>query len=136
MTWRSCIASSKRALHLGRRAIDFVRENQIGKERTELGREFAGARIVNERADQIRRQQIGRELQTLKTGLDAGGQRFDGERFGQAGNAFEQDMAIGQQAEKQPIDQIFLSDNDMADLFAQRRNPLTQFLNLLRNFLR
>ena len=37
---------------------------------------------------------------------------------------------------KQPIDQVFLADDDVADLFAQRRNPLSQFLHLLRDFLR
>ena len=47
----------QRALHFGRRAIDFVRQNQIRKERAELRRELARARIINERADQIGRQQ-------------------------------------------------------------------------------
>ena len=61
----------QRALNFGWRAIDFVGQNQIRKDRPELGREFAAARIVNERSDQIRGQQIGRELQPLKTGLNA-----------------------------------------------------------------
>ena len=123
-------------MHFGRRAIDFVGQNQVRKERAELGREFAAARIVNQRADQVGRQQVGRELQTLKAGLNAGGQRFHGQRFGQAGNAFEQDVPVGQQAEQQPIDQILLPDHDMPDLLAQRRNPLAQFLHFVRDFLR
>ena len=36
---------------------------------------------------------------------------------------------------KKPIDQIFLADDDVADLLAQRRNPLPQLLHLLGNFL-
>ena len=47
----------QRALHLGRSAIDFVGEDQVRKERSELRREFARARIINERADEIGRQQ-------------------------------------------------------------------------------
>ena len=80
--------------------------------------------------------QIGRKLQTLETGLDAGRHRFDGERLGQAGNAFEQDVPVGEQAEQKPIDQVFLPDDDVADLLAQRRNPLSQLLDLLGDFLR
>ena len=76
------------------------------------------------------------ELQTLKTGLDAGGHRFDREGFRQARHAFEKNVAIGEQAEQQPIDQIFLPDDDMSNLFAQRRNPAAELLDLLRNFLR
>ncbi len=79
---------------------------------------------------------IGRELQTLETGLNGRRQRFDGERLGQAGHAFEQDVTVGEQAEEQPIDEIFLPDHDVADLFAQRRNPLAQLLHLVRDFLR
>ena len=37
---------------------------------------------------------------------------------------------------KKPIDQIFLPDDDVADLLAQRRNPLAQLLHLLGDFLR
>ena len=126
----------ERALHFRRCAIDFIRQDQVRKKRAELGGEFPGARIVNESADQIRRQKIGRELQTLKTGLDAGRHGFDGESFRQTGNAFEQDVAVREQAEQQSIDQIFLPDDDAADLFAQRGNPLPHFLDLLRDFLR
>ena len=126
----------QRALHLGRRAIDFVRQDQVRKNRTELGREFTAARIVNQRADQIGGQQVGRKLETLKTGLNAGRHRFDGERLGEAGNAFEEDVAIGEQSEQKPVDQIFLSDDDVTDLLAQRRNPLSQLLDLLGNLLR
>ena len=126
----------QRALHLGRRAIDFVGQDQVGEDRAELRRELAGARIVDQRADQIGRQQIGRELQALEAGLNAGRQRFHGQRLGQPGHAFEQDVAVREQAEQKPIDQIFLADDDVANLLAQRRNPLPHFLHLLRDFLR
>ena len=56
------------ALHLGGGAIDFVRQESDWKKRAELGRELAGARIVDQGANQVRRQQIGRELQTLRSG--------------------------------------------------------------------
>ncbi len=126
----------QRALHFGRRTVDFVGQDQVRKNRTELGRELAAAGIVNQRADQIGGQKVGRELQTLKAGLNAGRHCLDGQRFGEAGNAFEQDVTVGEQAEQEPVDQIFLSDDDVTDLLAQRRNPLSQLLDLLGNFLR
>ena len=98
------------------RAIDFVGQDQVGEDRAELGRELAGSRVINQRADQIRRQQIGRKLEALEAGLDAGRQRLDGQRLGQAGHAFEQDVAVGEQAEQQSVDEIFLADDDVARL--------------------
>jgi hypothetical protein len=44
-------------------------------------------------------------------------------------------VAIGEKAKKKAIDQIFLSDNDVTDLFAQRCDPAAKFLHLLRDFL-
>ena len=41
----------QRALNFGRRAVDFVGQDQVGKDRAKLRREFAGARIIDERAD-------------------------------------------------------------------------------------
>jgi hypothetical protein len=44
-------------------------------------------------------------------------------------------MTVREQTEQQAIDQIFLTDDDMTDLLSQRRDPLTQLLDLLSNFL-
>ena len=123
-------------MHLGRRTVDFIRQDQVGKNRTELGREFTATGIINQRADQIGGQQVGRELETLKASLNAGGHCFNGKRLGEAGNAFEEDVTVGEQAEQEPVHQIFLSDDDVTDLLAQRRNPLSQLLDLLGNLLR
>src|SRR6266581_1867094 len=92
VTWRSCIASSSALCT------------------------FARARIVNERPDQIGRQKIRRELQSLEAGLDRRGHRFDGKRFGQTRHAFEQNVTVGKKAEQQAVDQIFLADNDMRNV--------------------
>ena len=75
-------------------------------------------------------------MQALKAGLNTGRQRFYGQRFGQTGHAFQQDVAVGEQAEQEPVDQIFLADDNVANLLAHRWNPLAELLNLLRDFLR
>ena len=125
----------QRALHLRWRAINFVSEDKIRKKRAKLGREFASARIVNERADQVCGQKVGGKLQPLKAGLNAGGHRFHAQRFGQTRDAFKQDVTVREQAEQKPIDQIFLADHNMRHLFAHRRNPAAQFLHFVRDLL-
>ena len=76
--------------------------------------------------DQIGRQKIGSKLQALKAGLDGGGDRFYGQRLGQARDAFEQDVPVGQQTEKQPVDEIFLPHDHVPDFLAQSRDPLAR----------
>ena len=58
----------------------------------------------------------------------------DGERLGQARHAFEQDVAVGQQADDQPLDQVVLADDRLLTsptiwsrnwLSAAMRSPLT-----------
>ncbi len=62
------------ALHLGGRAIDFVGQNQIRKNRSFARAEAAGLRIVNLRADDVGRQHVRRELQPREFDMDARGQ--------------------------------------------------------------
>ena len=81
---------------------------------------LAVLRIVNQRADDVRGQQVGRELDAMEFGLDGGGERAHGERFGQAGNAFQQHVAVGEQADQQAVHQLFLADDHLADFVAQR----------------
>ena len=57
------------------------------------------------------------------------GQRFDGERLGQARHAFEQDVAVGEQADDQPLDQIVLADDDLADFVEERPHEGAGFLH-------
>src|SRR5213595_3044096 len=110
VTWRSCIASSSALCT------------------------FAGAWIVNQRPDQIGRQKIRRELQSLEARLDRCGHRLDGKRFGQTRHAFEQNVTVGKKAEQQAVDQIFLADNDMRNLLAQSRDPAAELLHVTGDF--
>ena len=62
VTCRSCIASSSAAWVLGGRAVDLVGEQQPGEQRTPPELEVARALVVDERAGQVGRQQVGGEL--------------------------------------------------------------------------
>ncbi len=56
----------------------------------------------------------------LKAQVQALGERADRKRLGQAGNAFEQHVSAGQEAEDEPIDELALPDDDAADLGVER----------------
>lgn len=58
-------------LHLGRSSVNFIGKDEIAKNRAGLEPEtpFAALVVVDFRARDIRRQQIGRELDTAKLGL-------------------------------------------------------------------
>jgi hypothetical protein len=86
-------------------------------------------RIVNLRADDVGGQHVRRELQAREFHVDAGGQRFHGEGFGQAGHAFEQHVAVGQQADDQPLGQIILADDDLAEFIEQRMREGARLLD-------
>ena len=120
----------QRALDFGRRAVDFVGENEVGENRPARGVVFAILRIVNQRADDVRRQQIGRELDAMKLRLHRRRERADGKRLGESGHAFEQDVAVGEQADEQPVHELFLPDDDAGDFLAQRARSTRTFARL------
>ena len=123
----------QRALHLGGRAVDFVGENEVGEDRAFARGEAAGLRIVNLRADDVGGQHVRRELQAREFHADARGHGFHGESLGQAGHAFEQDVAVGQQADDQPLGEILLADDDLAEFVKQRMRERARFLDRFVN---
>ena len=93
------------------------------------GGEAAVVRIVNHGADDVGGQHVRRELNPLEAEIDASGQRFEGERFCQAGHAFEKDVAIGDQRNEQAVEQLLLPDNHPCHLLLQRAHPCRTLLH-------
>jgi hypothetical protein len=65
---------------------------------------------------------------------------FEREGLGEAGDAFEENVPVGEQTEQEAIDEPFLADDDPADLSvngldpARRfRHPLLELANLTRH---
>ena len=123
VTCRSCIASSSADCTLAGARLISSASTRLAKTGPLRGVIVAVLRIVNQRADDVGGQQVGRELDAMKLRLDGRGQRADGQRLGQARHAFEQDMAVGEQADEQPVHQMFLADDDLADFLAQPADP-------------
>ena len=124
----------QRALYLGRRTVYLVGQNEVGKNRTFFHRKFVCFLTVNQRTDDIGRQQVRRKLYATKVGIYQLRKGFDGQRFCQSGNAFEQNMTIRQKADEQRFDQMFLSDNGLIHAHHQRIDKRTTTLDALIQF--
>ena len=106
----------QRGLHLRRRAVDLVREQEVAEHGAELGVEAARVRPVDPRADQVGRHEVGRELQALERAAEHVGDGLDGERLGEAGHALEQHVPAGEERHEQPLEHPFLADDHALDL--------------------
>ena len=106
----------ERRLHLGGRAVDLVGEQGVGEDRAAPGLELALARIVDQRADEVGRQQVRGELDALEVDRQRPREGLRGEGLGEAGDAFDEHVAAGQQAHQQTLDEVVLADDDPPDL--------------------
>ena len=106
----------QRGLHLGRGPVDLVGQHQVGEDRAALGHELALGLVVDDRAHDVGRQQIGRELDALKAHRQRVRQGLDGQGLGQAGHPLQQHVATGEQADQDAVDHRLLTDDDLADL--------------------
>jgi hypothetical protein len=61
-------------------------------------------------------------------------ERLDREGLGQAGHAFEEDVAVGEQADEQPLDHVTLADDDLAHFALERRDERALLADEFREF--
>ena len=71
---------------------------------------------VDPGADDVGGHQVGGELDAREGAAHDLGERLDGQRLGYAGDAFEQHVALGEQADQHPLDEQILTDDDPLDL--------------------
>jgi hypothetical protein len=114
-------------------AIDFVAEQEVAENGS--GREFeAGAAdaIVDEDlgADEIGGHEIRGELDSLEAEVQSAGERADEERFAQAGNAFEEDVSAGDHGDDGVVDDVFLADDDFANLALELLKTFSKLVEL------
>jgi len=101
----------QRRLSLGSRAIDLVGQQDIGEHRATLELELLFRRRVNRDADHVRRQHIAGELHSLKAAFQGAGNGLAERRFPHAGDAFNQQMSAGQQANHRQPNHFVLAAN-------------------------
>ena len=80
--------------------------------------ELALALVEDLRAEDVRRQQVDRELHAVELQVDGSGEAVDEKRLGQARHALQQQMSAGEQRDQQPLDDCVLSDDNLRDAFA------------------
>ncbi|MNT28059.1 hypothetical protein D3C72_1637190 [compost metagenome] len=107
------------ALHLGRRAVDFVGQQQIGEDRPPHGGELAGALVIHARADQVGGQQVGRELDALERAAHGPRQRVDRQRLGQPRHAFDQQVPARKHRHQHTFEKVVLPHDHALHLVQQ-----------------
>jgi hypothetical protein len=105
------------------------------EDRPFLDAEFAAARTINLRTDDVGGQQVGGELDAAKAQAQASRQRAVGLRLGQAGLTFEEEMAAGEETDQPAVNEDALADDDFADLGVERVEAGAQFGGLAVDLL-
>ena len=86
-------------------------------------------------ADDVGRQQVGRELNPLKLQMQRLGKRVDQGRFAQAGHAFQEHVAAAHHGQQHMLDDVVLADDELADFIADavesRDEALDRFAGLM-----
>ena len=112
----------QRCLGFWRCSVDLVGEHDVGKQRPlhEVEGPLMGVRVVLQHvgAGDVRRHQVGGELDAAKRELQDLGNRAHQQCLGQAGNSLQQAVASGEQRNEQLVDDLVLADNRLADLLA------------------
>ena len=118
----------QRRLHLGRRAVDLVGEHEVGEDRPLLELELAAllGLQVDLGAGHVRRQQVRRELDARQIGGEVFRQRLDRAGLGETRQAFDQQIAVGEQTDQHALDQMILAEHRFADPPLQFEQRITR----------
>ena len=114
----------QRALHLRGGAVDFVGEHYVRENRALLREKFALLLVVNERAHNVRRQQVGRELYSVEFCVHRRRHRFYRKRFRKSGDALQKNVPVCENARQQSVDKIFLPDDHFRHLLSEKKCPV------------
>ena len=109
----------QRGLGLGRRAVDFVGQQQVGEDRPFDEAERPPAVLVflqHVGARDVGGHQVGRELDALELEIEDLGQRADDQRLGQAWHADQQAMAAGEDRGENLLDHGVLANDHLLQL--------------------
>ena len=120
MTCRSCIASSNAACVLGGVRLISSARIMLREQRTFQETPLAGPRravlLDDLRAGDVRRHQVGRELNAAEGQVQRPRQRADHQRLGQPGHAFQQAVPAAEQRDQQFFDHLLLADDHLGQL--------------------
>ena len=75
--------------------------------------------MVDARAQDVRRQQVGSELDSPERAVDTGCQGPGQQRLAHAGHVLDQDVPLGEQGDDGEPDDVGLAQDDQADILHQ-----------------
>ena len=104
------------ALHLGRGPVDLVGQDQVGEDRAERHLELAELLVVDPRADDVGRHEVGRELDALELDAERVGEGLHRQRLGQSGHALDEQMAARHERDDHPLEERVLADDHPLDV--------------------
>ena len=96
----------------------------MGEDRAGLEAEVVGALVVDRRAGHVGGHQVGRELDAVEAQPGDRGERARHQRLGEAGDALDQDVPVGQQAEQDELERLALADHRPLDLVEDPRRAV------------
>jgi hypothetical protein len=104
-------------LGLGRRAVDLVGQNHVGKDRSRQEAELARAgRLIFLNyfgACDVRRHQVGRELDAVELEVQGIRHGADHQRLGQPRHTHQKAVPAGKHRHEQFLDDLLLPDNNL-----------------------
>ena len=124
----------QRRLRLRRRAVDLVREHDVGEDRARLElEEHPAVRVLlhDVGADDVGRHQVRRELDARELEVQDVGERVHEAGLADARNALEQHVAAGEQGRDRVVDDFLVPDDPAADFLGDADEALTKQIDLV-----
>ena len=106
----------QRRLRLGRGPVDLVGEHDLADDRPGPELELLRLLVVDRQAGDVRRQQVGRELDAAEGAAEAPGDRSGQHRLAGPGHILDQQVALAQQRHEGEADLVVLADDDALDV--------------------
>ena len=106
-------------LHLCRRTVNLIRQYEVCKYRALLYGEVLSLLRVDQCTHNVGRKQVGGKLNTREIGIDSLCQSSDSQRLRQARHTLQQNVSVGQESNQKCIDEVLLTNDNLAHLGAQ-----------------
>ena len=99
-------------MHLGRRTVDLIRQDNVREHRSLADLKASRLGLVDERPNEVCREQIRGKLNALIVCLQRLRQGRHGAGLSQARDPFQEHMSVGQEPHEQALEHRLLPNND------------------------
>jgi hypothetical protein len=110
----------ERRLRLGRRAVDLVREDDIGEHATGPELEVTGGAVPHRDARHVGGEEVGSELNAAPAPADRTCDGLGQRRLADAGNVLHEEVPLGEEAHECEMDRPPLAPDHGLDLMRER----------------